>query len=315
MCLNMFIGMAGCLLPSLVVALLAAVRRCGARNAHGAREPLLSGADADGDGDAAPAASSTDGPPPKTPVKGLLGLLVVSAPTVRHARLPAPLMPFVTLLLACVRPRRHRTPFPPSQVADLAATTLSNIGLLYITVSVYQMLRGAVILWNTLFGVLFLGKRLNRLHYTGLLLAVTGIVIVGAASLLAEHAKSGGGVLAPPPVSFFPPPPPPSLGPVPAPGPSPSPSRQQQHAGFSLRAALSPQARTAALRSGDPDAASARWVIVGMGMIVVSQLIQAAGMTMEEFVLRKYELSSTQLVGYEGGVGVLLMAGVFLPVR
>ena len=38
------------------------------------------------------------------------------------------------------------------QFFDLSATTLSNIGLLYITVSVYQMLRGAVILWNTLFG-------------------------------------------------------------------------------------------------------------------------------------------------------------------
>jgi hypothetical protein len=175
------------------------------------------------------------------------------------------------------------------------------------------MLRGAVILWNTLFGVLFLGKKLNRLHYGGLLLAVTGIVIVGAASLLAEHAKSGGGgALAPPTASFFPPPPP-SLAPVPAPSPAATPT--QQHAGFSLRAALSPQARAAALRSGDPDAASARWVVVGMGMIVVSQLIQAAGMTMEEFVLRKYELSSTQLVGYEGGVGVLLMAGIFLPVR
>lgn len=32
------------------------------------------------------------------------------------------------------------------------ASALSNIGLLFITVSVYQMLRGAVILWNALFG-------------------------------------------------------------------------------------------------------------------------------------------------------------------
>ena len=185
------------------------------------------------------------------------------------------------------------------QLADLLATTLSNIGLLYITVSVYQMLRGAVILWNTLFGVLFLGKRLNRLHYTGLALAVTGIVIVGAASVLSEH---GGG-------SATPTPPAPSLAPGPAAGPMPA-----TWPGFSLRAALSPQARTAALRAGDPDAKSAQWVIVGMGLIVASQFVQAAGMTMEEFLLRRYQLSSTQLVGAEGGVGCLLMLGVFLPV-
>jgi drug/metabolite transporter (DMT)-like permease len=212
------------------------------------------------------------------------------------------------------RSRRART-----QVADLAATTLSNIGLLYITVSVYQMLRGAVILWNTLFGVLFLGKKLNRLHYAGLLLAVTGIVIVGTASLLTEHAKSGGGMFAPPPLVASPPPPawspPPPLGPSLAPYPAPAPPAGAWPAGVSLRAALSPRARTAALEAGDPDAASARWVILGMGMIIVSQLIQAAGMTMEEFLLRKYELASTQLVGYEGGVGMLLMLGIFLPVR
>jgi len=179
-------------------------------------------------------------------------------------------------------------------VADLLATALSNVGLLYITVSVYQMLRGAVILWNTLFGVLFLGKRLNRLHYGGLALAVSGIVIVGAASLLSESAKSSGG--------------------VPSGAPAPGPADAEHHwAGFSLRAALSPQARTAALRDGDPDASSARWVVVGMGLIVASQFVQAAGMTLEEFLLRRYELSSTQLVGAEGGVGCLLMVGIVLP--
>ena len=35
----------------------------------------------------------------------------------------------------------------------------------------------------------------------------------------------------------------------------------------------------------------------------------------QEFVLRQYDLSSTQLVGYEGGVGCLLMIGLFQPVR
>ena len=181
-------------------------------------------------------------------------------------------------------------------MADLAATTLSNIGLIYITVSVYQMLRGAVIVWNTLFGVVFLGKRLNGLHYTGLTLAMLGIVVVGAASLLAESDLRHG------------------LAPAPAPAPAPPASPPPQLGGFTLRASLSPHARAAALGAEDPEAAGVRWVVAGMAMIVVSQSIQAAGMTMEEFLLRKYDLSSTQLVGYEGAVGAALMLALFLPV-
>jgi hypothetical protein len=168
------------------------------------------------------------------------------------------------------------------------------------------MLRGAVILWNTLFGVLFLGKKLNRLHYLGLLLALTGIATVGAASLLSEQALSGGGA---------PQPPPPASPTAPAPAPGLAPGAAATWPGFSLRAALSPQARAAALAAGDPGAASTQWVMVGMGLIVISQFVQAAGMTLEEFLLRRYELSSTQLVGAEGAVGASLMLGLFLPVR
>lgn len=37
-------------------------------------------------------------------------------------------------------------------------------------------------------------------------------------------------------------------------------------------------------------------------------------MTMEEFVLREYDLSFSQLVGYEGGCGVILVLFMVLPV-
>ena len=39
----------------------------------------------------------------------------------------------------------------------------------YVTASVYQMLRGAEILFSALFAVLFLKRKLNRLHYGGVL--------------------------------------------------------------------------------------------------------------------------------------------------
>jgi hypothetical protein len=44
-----------------------------------------------------------------------------------------------------------------------------NIGLLSVTASVYQMMRGAEMLFAALFAVSFLKRHLNRYHYMGLL--------------------------------------------------------------------------------------------------------------------------------------------------
>jgi hypothetical protein len=51
---------------------------------------------------------------------------------------------------------------------DLVATVLMNIGLLSVTASVYQMMRGAEMLFAALFAVLFLKRHLNRFHYMGI---------------------------------------------------------------------------------------------------------------------------------------------------
>ena len=83
MCLNMFIGMSGCVLPSLLAALFSACRHKRKSARTGAHEPLLEGAEADAD-----APSGAEEPPVadgRLPVRGLKGLLVVGAPTVRAA--------------------------------------------------------------------------------------------------------------------------------------------------------------------------------------------------------------------------------------
>lgn len=55
---------------------------------------------------------------------------------------------------------------------DLLATLMMNVGLLYVTASVYQMLRGAEMLFAALFAVAFLGRRLNKFHLGGILCCV-----------------------------------------------------------------------------------------------------------------------------------------------
>ncbi len=52
---------------------------------------------------------------------------------------------------------------------DLVATVLMNIGLLNVTASVYQMMRGAEMLFAALFTSVFLHRVLNKNHYLGIL--------------------------------------------------------------------------------------------------------------------------------------------------
>ena len=55
---------------------------------------------------------------------------------------------------------------------DLMATVLMNIGLLSVTASVYQMMRGAEMLFAALFAVVFLKRQLNKYHFGGILCCV-----------------------------------------------------------------------------------------------------------------------------------------------
>ena len=70
-------------------------------------------------------------------------------------------------------------------VADTYCTWRS-----YVTASVYQMLRGAEILFSAIFAVAFLKRSLNKFHYGGIAGCLVGICMVGASSLL---SPSGGG--------------------------------------------------------------------------------------------------------------------------
>ncbi|KAJ1645091.1 hypothetical protein J3B02_000288 [Coemansia erecta] len=67
---------------------------------------------------------------------------------------------------------------------DLMGTTLMNVGLFFTTASVYQMLRGAVVIFSGLFSVLFLGHRLERFQVISIILVVVGVTIVGLSNVI-----------------------------------------------------------------------------------------------------------------------------------
>lgn len=64
-------------------------------------------------------------------------------------------------------------------VCDMLATTLMNIGLVYTPVSIYQMTRGAVVLFVAVMSVLFLKRRIRKLEWIALIIVTLGIAIVG----------------------------------------------------------------------------------------------------------------------------------------
>ncbi|KAK4535512.1 hypothetical protein CDCA_CDCA05G1537 [Cyanidium caldarium] len=69
---------------------------------------------------------------------------------------------------------------------DLAATALMCTGLLFAPVSVYQMLRGSMLVFCAVFSVTLLHRRLHYYNYLGVSMALAGISLVGLASILSE---------------------------------------------------------------------------------------------------------------------------------
>lgn len=64
-----------------------------------------------------------------------------------------------------------------------------NVGLILTSASVYQMLRGAVVIFTGLFSYLFLNRRLRGFEWFSLVLVVVGVGIVGLSSVLFPQKK------------------------------------------------------------------------------------------------------------------------------
>ncbi|KAI9330019.1 hypothetical protein DFJ73DRAFT_859346 [Zopfochytrium polystomum] len=69
-------------------------------------------------------------------------------------------------------------------LCDMTATTLMNVGLLFISASVYQMLRGSVVLFTAVFSTIFLGRNHPWYRWFALVTVFLGVALVGAASIL-----------------------------------------------------------------------------------------------------------------------------------
>ncbi|OBR13856.1 Integral membrane protein [Colletotrichum higginsianum IMI 349063] len=75
-------------------------------------------------------------------------------------------------------------------ICDILGTTLMNIGLLLVVASIYQMTRGALVLFVGVFSVVFLRRRLFLFQWLSLVGVVVGVALVGLAGAIYHENKS-----------------------------------------------------------------------------------------------------------------------------
>lgn len=74
-------------------------------------------------------------------------------------------------------------------LCDMVATSTMYLGLTLTYASSFQMLRGAVIVFTGLLSVAFLGRKLRYFHWTGIVIVIAGLVIVGVSDFVGKPAE------------------------------------------------------------------------------------------------------------------------------
>eukprot|EP00929_Paragymnodinium_shiwhaense_P001042 TRINITY_DN101268_c0_g1_i1.p1 TRINITY_DN101268_c0_g1~~TRINITY_DN101268_c0_g1_i1.p1 ORF type:complete len:412 (-),score=102.72 TRINITY_DN101268_c0_g1_i1:57-1292(-) len=138
---------------------------------------------------------------------------------------------------------------------DILATGLAAMGFLYIPPSVFQLLRGAEMLFTAFFAVAFLHRKLYAFHWIALALCAVGIVLVGIASVWG--------------------------------------SEETKDSALSVDTSL---------------------VLFGMGLTLGSQIVAAAQMVCEEWLLDDLDLPGMEIIGFEGMWGIIIMLAIVFPV-
>ncbi|KAI1310989.1 hypothetical protein F5Y03DRAFT_12460 [Xylaria venustula] len=74
-------------------------------------------------------------------------------------------------------------------ICDILGTTLMNAGLLMVAASIYQMTRGALVLFVGLFSLIFLRRKLHLYQWLSLFGVVLGVALVGLAGAIQPDSK------------------------------------------------------------------------------------------------------------------------------
>lgn len=153
-------------------------------------------------------------------------------------------------------------------ICDILGTTLMNAGLLFVAASIYQMTRGALVLFVGLFSVIFLHRHLGGWKWASLFIVVAGVALVGLAGVLEKSPST-------------------------LPGDTrPNPDVHDHLIRNYVRAAVD------TLEVHTPAE-----TILGVVMIAGAQIFTASQFVLEESIMERYSMDPIQVVGWEGVFG------------
>lgn len=159
---------------------------------------------------------------------------------------------------------------------DITGTTLMNVGLLFVAASIYQMTRGALVLFVGVFSVIFLKRKLFLYHWFSLFLVVLGVGLVGLAGALFKGDKNPADPILP--------------------------GDGDDHKHDLIRAVLY-VARDVVLQAAEP---AVLHTVLGIFLIAFAQVFTASQFVLEEWILEKYALEPLKVVAWEGTFGLLV---------
>lgn len=161
-----------------------------------------------------------------------------------------------------------------------------NVGLLFTPVSIYQMTRGALVLWVGVFSVIFLHRNLYLFHWVSLVTVMTGVLIVGLSGTILKETPQG--LLESIPHTL---------------GISPDAIAPGMIVNL-LRTRL-----PSSLKS-DEDVSDTITSLLGVLLILFAQFFTAGQFVLEEKIMSRYSVEPLMAVGYEGFFGLTVTLSV-----
>lgn len=76
-------------------------------------------------------------------------------------------------------------------LCDMTATSVMYVGLSLTSSSIFQMLRGSVVIFTAILSVFFLKRKLKAHHWIGMVFVLGGTALVGAATYICPAPKTG----------------------------------------------------------------------------------------------------------------------------
>lgn len=73
-------------------------------------------------------------------------------------------------------------------ISDIIGSSVAGIGLLWVSASIWQMMRGSIIIFSGILSVVFLKKKLEKHNWAGMGVVVLGLLVVGISGFLAEKS-------------------------------------------------------------------------------------------------------------------------------